>query len=602
VEKKNDTKFTFRFRFESMISQPICTDQFAQFLATHAPDALATFAPAPSSSSSAITEQVSSEPVAEAAADDESVERKLLANLRTRLLATHLSLDDARPLLLARPHLTEELQRADAVWHAVDALDVHSVSWWPKMARRDQLSLAVLALACALVLQWALAPVAVLAGALAVHAWRRWRRIRTRRRILAAQASAAAFGEHCAALDAVTVRALRALQESELLARGRRPSSAVVSVGTTLDDAARHHRDSALLASISSALARVYRDVQIAQREWRARLATADVVVALATVSDRRVAALQSTASIHADEFVAFLDAAAPVAGESPRVTAHALKLTHQVNCAARSHVLALLLLASDDTANIDAIDATVAHLADRFAPLIKRVEGALEQFKLVLPDAAAASPPASTAAKRLQRRSRRTFHEQLARGAAAVDAKLAALCWLLRQPLADACAADEQPVSIDDVNAAYARFRRVRDDVRDALHEWERAHAVLASVCSLGGEFDDDAGSSSMRRTAPAAVSSGGDIGADDASGGADEADGASSLFVEERSCEYDGAHALDDDANAAPITREQRIERMAARRAERERRAAEEAKQRLSSDLIDELAQLLQRRKQIT
>jgi hypothetical protein len=587
-----------------MSAQPICTDQFAQFLATHAPDALATFAP--SSSSSSPTTELSA-PVAEAAADDvvdddDSVERKLLANLRTRLVATHVSLDDARPLLLARPHLTEELQRADAVWHAVDALDVHSVSWRPKLARRDQLSLAALALACALVLQWALAPVAVLACAMAVHAWRRWRRVRTRRRILAAQASAAAFGECCAALDAVTVRALRALQESELLARGRRPSSAVVSVGTTLDDAARHHRDSALLASISSALARVYRDVEIAQREWRARLATADVVVALATVSDRRVAALQSTASIHADEFVAFLDAAAPVAGESPRVTAHALKLTHQVNCAARSHVLALLLLASDDTANIDAIDATVAHLADRFAPLIKRVEGALEQFKLVLPDAAAAaSPTTSTAAKRLQRRSRRTFHEQLARGAAAVDAKLAALCSLLRQPLADACAADEQPVSIDDVNAAYSRFRRVRDDVRDALHEWERAHAVLASVCSLGGEFDDDTGSLSMRRTEPATVGTG-DIGADDASGSADEDDGASSLFVEERSFEYDGALALDDDANAAPITREQRIERMAARRAERERRAAEEAKQRLSSDLIDELAQLLQRRKQIT
>lgn len=577
--------------------EPFVNDQFALFLAQHSPESLASFAPPPDAAAAPLA----SRPTTPAAASA-GVERglALLRNLRTRLCETHIALDDALPLAVARPTLTVELQRTEPVLEVETATSSWSPSLWrlepwrSSLASRDAVALAVLFCACAMALSSTLGVLSGVVAVIALAALRRWRHARALRRVVEAQTHASTLARCCAALDRVLVRALRTLQEGELLARGRRPSSALVSVSTQLDDAASRRRSSALLAATASALARIERCLVAAQGRWRTALASADVTDALVTVSTRRVAALRSGAATRAggnDEYVAFLDALVPPADGAPPVTVFALKQTHQANCAVRSHVLTLLLLASDELANAHAIGDTCRELVDAFEPLVARVEAALDTFEL-LPSATATdapSAPAVSTAARLRQRSRRAFRDDLARGTAAMLARLAAVSERLRARDADnsELSDDTAEVSAGDVNAAYARFRRVRDDVRDALHEWERAHDVLVSICSLSGSIDDESGLllPPRREAVPVAPESDSDE---------RSATPEATLEVEERTFEYDGASA-DGGESAAPLTREQRIQRMAERQAERERREAALAKERLSSDLMEELAQLL-------
>lgn len=578
-------------------AEPFVNDQFALFLAQHSPESLASFAPPPAAA--APPDALVAAP---AAADAPHAERAtvLLRNLRTRLCETHIALDDALPLAVARPRLTIELQRTEPL---VEPDVAATTRWWlgpwrVALAPRDAVALAVLILACAIAQSWLLSALLGVVVAIAVVVWRQWLHARALERVVVAQTHASALARCCGALDRVVVRALRALQEGELLARGRRPSSAVVSVSTQLDEAARRHRSSALLAATASALARIERCLAVAQDRWRTALASADVLDALVTVSARRVAALRSgMAARSGDEYVAFLDALVPPIDGAPPVTVFALKQTHQANCAVRSHVLTLLLLASDELANAHAIGDTCRELVDAFEPLIARVDAALDTFEL-LPSATASNAPTAPGAvtARLRQRSRRAFRDDLARGAAAMLARLAAVSERLRASDAESSERDEDDaseVSAGDVNAAYVRFRRVRDDVRDALHEWERAHDVLVSICSLNSSIDDGLLLPQRREVVPVAR---------DAESESDERSASpdASLEVKERTFEYDGA-AADGGESAAPLTREQRIQRMAERQAEREQRQAALAKERLSSDLMEELAVLLRERRAV-
>jgi hypothetical protein len=495
--------------------------------------------------------------------------------LQLALCETHIALDDALPLIVAKPRLASLIERSSenancAASHI--AID-EPISLRIVFAIYFALASIVLAL-----LPWRVAAV-LLASSLGAMFWWRNGRVYALRRIVDAQVRAREFASGMAALDRATVRALRSLQECELLARGRRVSSTIVS---QLDDAANLHRNRVLLAAVASATARVRRALDAAVADWRAQLKLVECASALVTVSDRRVASLQGSATVITDEYIAVLDSLQPTT--TPTISLAALKQLHHANCAIRSHLMTLLLVAAEEPRRASAIGSTLERLARQLGPLATRVDNALTNFVVIQ-----STPPAPSSvvdAPPKPRRSRRRFQSQLAECRDAANARLGNICEQLQRVHIVTEESDDTDVTPDDVNVAYRQFRRVRDDLRDALHEWERAHAPLASILSSDGSvpWRDPIESTIIQQS----------IESDDDSDD-DEDD---SLLVAEKLFVHDGAVSNDENEQRAPMTREERMARMAQRQAEREQREAAEAKQRKTMDLMDELSQVLQQR----
>lgn len=499
-----------------------------------------------------------------------------IQNLQLALCETHIALDDALPLIVAKPGLASLIERSDTTPSAA----THTLQLDEPISLRIVFPI-VFALASIVLalLPWRVAAV-LLASSLGAMFW--WRNGRTHqlRRILDAQLRAHEFARGMAALDRAIVRALRALQECELLARGRRVSSTLVS---QLDDAANLHRNKMLLAAVASATARVRRALDAAVAEWRAQLRLVECVSALITVSDRRVSSLQGSATVITDEYIALLDSLQST--NTPTITT--LKQLHHANCAIRSHLMTLLLVAVEEPRRASAVCSTLERLGRQLEPLATRVDNALTNF-VVIPSTPLVRSSVVDASPK-PRRSRRRFQSQLAESRDVVNVRLGSICEQLQRVHVVTEESDDTDVTPDDVNMAYRHFRRVRDDLRDALHEWERAHAPLASILSSDGSipWPDPIESTIVSQ----AIESG------DASEGDDESDD-SSLLVAEKLFVHDGAASNDENEQRAPMTREERMARMAQRQAEREQREAAAAKQRKTMDLMDELSQVLQQR----
>lgn len=496
------------------------------------------------------------------------------------------------PLLLTRPELGAVLENVVDNDEAIaDLTTLPNKLESPNVRFFVAALVAVLAVGV-LAMSWLVVLISslMLAGA---FAFERFGRVSVLTRIARAQASARKFASHVGALDRATLRALRALQECQLLARGRRVSSTLLS---QMDDAANAHRNAVLLAAVASGIARIRHALSAAVDEWRAQLRNVACVSALVTVSDRRVSSLQGQIAAITDECIATLDSLAPTL-DSPPVSLASLKQLHHVNCAIRSHLMTLLLLAADEPRRAMAIGRTLDGLARQLAPLAVRIDSALDTFVLVsaLPQQAPTSAAsANDTVTPPQRRSRRRFQSQLANSRDLVSARLVDIGERLRQTHQVSEQSDDADVTADDVNVAYRQFRRVRDDLREALYEWERAHAPLATILSVDGApaWRHSLEASKSPDSPSVVVDNDSDVSRSDND---DDVD----LLVDEKQFEHDGAVANDDAGErSVPLTREERMARMAQRQAEREQREAAQAKQRRTMELIDELSQVLQHR----
>jgi hypothetical protein len=560
----------------------IDNDLFAEFAAQHNPAPLYTTTNNSTREPNAPTAALTTPTAPSPSSSRQATLRAAIRRLQMSLCDTHIALEDAMPLVLARPELGKLLESAE---HESSEL----VAPPPQLPSVRFFAAALVAAVAVgfMAMPWRVVLVlcSMSAGA---FSYLRFGRFCVLTRVTRAQECARKFAFHVATLDRATVRALRVLLECEVLARGRRISSTLVS---QMDDVANVHRNAVLLAAVASAIARVRRALSDAVDDWRARLHDVACVQALATVSDRRVASLQGQIAAITDEYVATLDSLAPT-HESPTVTFASLKQLHHVNCAIRSHLMTLLLLAADDSRRAPIIAQTLDRLTQQLAPLSVRIDGALDTFVLVTPAQQATAgpkpPPASPA-----RRSRLRFQTQLADSRNLVGARLASVCELLRQTHVVSEQSGDADVTADDVNGAYRQFRRVRDELREAMYEWERAHAPLASVLSAdgGGAWRQEAASEA--RNSAAVDTTCNDSDSDDASRSSDDAN----LLVDEQQFEHDGA-AAEEERAAAPLTREERMARMAQRQAEREERDAAQAKQRKTLELMDELSEVLQQR----